>query len=202
VSPQQNGSLRNRHVGELVKDLSQDLSRLIKLEVELAKAEGRDLAVDLAARVQRTASDAGSELSAGGHRVASELSENGRQAGVAGGLFAGAAILVLGAFGVLTAFLILVLAEAMPAWAAALIVLALYVAVAAVLEVLGRNRWQRAMPLVPTNEIRQTVEHVRQTISEGKGRLAEAMPPVPEQTIETVKEDIEWVKHPTRSGMR
>jgi hypothetical protein len=189
-------------MGELVKDLSNDFSRLLKLEVELAKAEGRDLAVDLAARVQRTASDAGSELSAGGHRVASELSDNGRQAGVAGGLFAGAAILAFGAFGVLTAFLILVLAQAMPAWAAALIVLALYGGVAALLAFLGRNRWRRAMPLVPTTEIRQTVEHVRQTISEGKGRLADAMPPLPEQTIETVKEDIEWVKHPTRSGTR
>jgi Putative Actinobacterial Holin-X, holin superfamily III len=202
VSPQRNGSLRSRHVGELVKDLSHDLSRLMKLEVELAKAEAHDLALDLAARVQRTVTDVETDLSAGGHRVAKELSQNGKEAGVAGGLVAGAVIFALGAFGVLTAFLILVLAEAMPAWAAALIVLALYGAVAALLAFLGRNRWRRALPLVPMTEIRQTVEDVRQTISEGKGRLAEAMPPVPEQTIETVKEDIEWVKHPTRSGTR
>jgi putative superfamily III holin-X len=202
VTPQRNGSLRSRHVGELVKDLSHDISRLMKLEVELAKAEARDLAVDLTARVKRTASDAGSEISAGGHRVAGELSQNGKEAGVAGGLFAGAAILAFGAFGVLTAFLILVLAEAMPAWAAALIVLALYGAAAALLAFLGRNRWRRAQPLVPTAEIRRTVENVRQTIFEGRERLAEAMPPVPEQTIDTLKEDIEWAKHPTRSGTR
>jgi hypothetical protein len=189
-------------MGELVKDLSHDFSRLIKLEVELAKAEVRDLAVDLRAQAQRTVSDAESELAAGGERVANRLSENGKQAGVAGGLVAGAAIFALGAFGVLTAFLILVLAEAIPAWAGALIVLALYGAAAALLALLGRNRWRRAMPLVPTTEIRQTVENVRQTISEGKERLAETMPPVPEQTIETVKEDIEWVKHPTTSGAR
>jgi Putative Actinobacterial Holin-X, holin superfamily III len=202
VSPQHNGSLRSRHVGELVKDLSHDFSRLIKLEVELAKAEVRELAVDLRAQTQRTVSDAESELAAGGERVANRLSENGKQAGVAGGLVAGAAIFALGAFGALTAFLILVLAEAIPAWAGALIVLALYGAAAALLALLGRNRWRRAMPLVPTTEIRRTMESVRQTISEGKDRLAEAMPPVPEQTIETVKEDIEWVKHPTRSGAR
>ena len=202
MSSQRNGSLRSRHVGELVKDLSHDFSRLIKLEVELAKAEVRDLAVDLRAEVQRTVSAAESELAAGGERVANRLSENGKQAGVAGGLVAGAAIFALGAFGVLTAFLILVLAEAIPAWAGALIVLALYGAAAALLVLLGRNRWRRAMPLVPTTEIRQTVQNLRQTISEGKERLAEAMPPVPEQTIETVKEDIEWVKHPTRSGAR
>jgi hypothetical protein len=202
VSSQRNGSVRSRHVGELVKDLSHDFSRLIKLEVELAKAEVRDLAVDLRAEVQRTVSDAESELAAGGERVADRLSANGKQAGVAGGRVAGAAVFALGAFGVLTAFLILVLAEAIPAWAGALIVLALYGAAAALLVLLGRNRWRRAMPLVPTTEIRQTVESVRQTISEGKERFAEAMPPVPEQTIETVKEDIEWVKHPTRSGAR
>ena len=75
----------------------------------------------------------------------------------AGGLFVGAAIFALGAFGVLTAFLILVLAEAMPAWAAALVVLALYGAVAALLAFFGRKRWRRAQPLVPTTEIRQTV---------------------------------------------
>jgi len=202
VITERNGSLRRRHIGDLFKDLSHDISRLIKLEVELAKAEARDLAVDLQARTQQTLSEAGSELSEGSHRVGKELSENGKQAGVAGGMFAGAAVFVLGAFGVLTAFLILVLAEAMPAWAAALVVLALYGAVAVLLATLGRNRWRRAMPLIPTTEIRQTAGNVRQAIFSGKERLAQAMPPVPEQTIETVKEDIEWVKHPTRSAAR
>jgi hypothetical protein len=175
---------------------------LIKLEVELAKAEARDLAVDLQSRAQQTLSEAGSELSAGGHRIGERVSESGKQAGVAGGMFAGAAVFVLGAFGVLTAFLILVLAKAMPAWAAALVVLALYGALAALLASLGRNRWRRAMPLIPTTEIRQTAGNVQQAIFSGKERLAEAMPPIPEQTIETVKEDIEWVKHPTRSAAR
>jgi len=186
----------------LVKDLSHDFSRLMKLEVELAKAEVHDLALDVAARVQRTVKESESELSAGGHRVATRFSRNGKQAGIAGGLFAGAVIFALGVFGVLTAFLILVLGEAMPAWAAALIVLALYGGVTALLAFLGWNRWRRSQPLLPTAEIRQTVEDVRQTISEGKRRLADTMPPVPEQTIETVKEDIEWAKHPTRSGTR
>jgi Putative Actinobacterial Holin-X, holin superfamily III len=202
VSPHRNGSLRDRHVGELVKGLSHDLSRLVKLEVELAKAEARELAEDLRRRVTRTASDVQAELQSGGRRVADRLSENGKQAGVAGGMFAGAALFVLGAFGALTAFLILVLAEAMPAWAAALVILTLYGSVAAVLALLGRNRWRRATPLVPMTEIRQAAEDVRQSLNHGKDRLAEALPPVPEQTIETVKEDIEWAKHPTRSGAR
>ena len=202
MSQNPNGSLRSRHVGELVGVLSHELSRLIKLEVELAKTEVRELADDLRTQVQRTVADAQSEVRTGGDRVATRLSKNGKEAGTAGGLFIGAAVFALGAFGGLTAFLILVLAEAMPAWAAALVVIALYGTVAAALVLFGRKRWQRAQPLVPTTEIQQTVENVRQTILHGKDRLAEALPPIPKQTIETVKEDIEWAKHPTRSAAR
>ena len=36
----------------------------------------------------------------------------------------------------------------------------------------------------------------------GQGKIKEATPPVPEQTVETVKEDVEWLKHPTRSESR
>jgi hypothetical protein len=197
-----NGSLRGRHVGDLVSVLSRDLSRLIKLEVELAKTEARELADDLRTEVQRTVADAQAEVRAGGGRVTTRLSENGKQAGAAGGLFVGAGVFALGAFAVLTAFLILVLAEVMPAWAAALVVLALYAAVAALLVSFGRKRWQRAQPLVPATEIKQTIESVKQTILYGKERLAEALPPVPKKTIETVKEDIEWAKHPTRSAAK
>ncbi len=35
----------------------------------------------------------------------------------------------------------------------------------------------------------------------GKEKVQEATPPAP-QTVETVKEDIEWAKNPTRSGAR
>ena len=36
----------------------------------------------------------------------------------------------------------------------------------------------------------------------GRGKIQQATPPVPEQTVETVKEDVEWLKHPTRSESR
>lgn len=202
MSMQRNGSFRDRHVGELVKGLSQDVSRLVKLEVDLAKAEARDLVTELQARAQETVSEAQVELQTGSRRVVSELSKNGKQAGVAGGFFAAAALFGLGVFAALTTFLILALTEAIPAWAAALVVLALYGIVAAVLAIIGRTRWQRAMPLVPTTEIGQTADNVREALMHGKDRLTEVMPPIPEQTVETVKEDIEWAKHPTRSGTR
>jgi uncharacterized membrane protein YqjE len=131
--------LRDQGIGELVKELSGQVSKLVRQEVELAKAE---------------------------------VSEKGKKAGVGAGMFGGAGIAGLLMLGSLTAFLILVLHLAMPAWAAALIATALWGAVAGVLALQGRTKMQEM----------------------GK--------PVPEQTIETVKEDLQWAKHPTKSAAR
>ena len=101
-----------------------------------------------------------------------ELTEKGKQAGKGVGMFGGAGLFGLGAFGALTAFLILVLAEAMDAWLAALIVTVLWGAIAGVLAL------------------------------QGKHKVEEATPPQPEQTIETLKEDVEWVKRQPESVRR
>lgn len=131
--------LRQRPTGELVKELSEQVTTLVRQEVDLAKAE---------------------------------MTEKGRKAGVGAGMLGGAGVAALAALGALTAFLILVLDLAMPAWAAALIVTALWGAVAAVLALRGREKVQEV------------------------GR------PVPEKTVDSVKEDVEWVKDRTRSGTR
>ena len=93
-----------------------------------------------------------------------ELREKGRKAGIGAGLFGGAGALGFYALGAFTAFLILVLDTAMAAWLAALIVTLVYGAIAGVLALQGRTKVQ------------------------------EATPPVPEQAVETTKEDVEWVK--------
>jgi uncharacterized membrane protein YqjE len=130
-------NLRDRPLTELVRTLSNQVSTLVRQEVELAKAE---------------------------------LTEKGKQLGAGAGLLTGAAVAVLLALGALTACLIAVLATALATWLAALIVAVVYVAIAAVLAVAGRSRIQRATP------------------------------PAPEQTIETVKEDVQWAKTRARSG--
>ncbi len=101
-----------------------------------------------------------------------ELSEKGKEAGKGAGLFGGAGVVGLLAAGALTAAIILVLATFLPEWVAALIVAVVYGAVAAVLALRGKQ------------EIKQ------------------AAPPVPEQTIETTKEDVAWAKTRARSGTR
>jgi uncharacterized membrane protein YqjE len=101
-----------------------------------------------------------------------ELAEKGRQVGKGAGMVGGAGLFGVTAFGALTAFLILVLAEAMDSWLAALIVAALYGAIAGVLAL------------------------------QGKQKVQEAAPPQPEQTIETLKEDVEWAKRQPESARR
>jgi uncharacterized membrane protein YqjE len=97
-----------------------------------------------------------------------EVTEKGKEAGRGAGLLGGAGLIGVLAFGALTAAIILALDLAMAGWLAALIVAVVYGAIAGVLALQGRNR------------------------------IKEAGPPVPEQTVETVKEDARWAK--TRAG--
>jgi hypothetical protein len=97
-----------------------------------------------------------------------ELAEKGKKAGIGAGLLTGGGVAAFLALGSFTAFLILLLDLVIPAWLAALIVTALWSVVAAVLAL------------------------------QGKEKVQEVGSPVPEKTVETVKEDVEWLKHPTR----
>jgi uncharacterized membrane protein YqjE len=139
--PERNGDpeLRQRPAGELLKELSDQTTTLVRREIDLAKAE---------------------------------LAEKGKQAGVGAGMFGGAGLFGVGAFAALTACLIAALDTAMPLWLAALIVAVVYAAIAGVLALTGRNR------------------------------VKEAGPPVPEQAMESTKEDVEWAKTRARSARR
>ena len=101
-----------------------------------------------------------------------EMQQKGKRAGVGIGMIGAGGVLALAAVGALTATLILVLAEWMDAWIAALIVTLVYAAGAAVLAL------------------------------QGKEKVGEATPPVPEQTIETVKVDVQWAKSQVKSDSR
>ncbi len=123
--------LRDRPLGEVASDLTQDVSLLVRQEVKLAKAE---------------------------------MTEKGRVAAPGLGMIGGAGVVALMAAGALTAFLVLVLSIVLPEWLSALIVGAVLAATAYLLA------------------------------KRGKERVEDAGRPVPEQTIETVKEDVEWAK--------
>jgi MFS family permease len=93
-----------------------------------------------------------------------ELRVKGKRAGTGAGMFGGAGALGLYALGALTAAIIAGIAEALPVWASALIVAALYGAVAGILALRGKKKVQ------------------------------DATPPLPEQTVQSVKEDVRYTK--------
>jgi hypothetical protein len=93
-----------------------------------------------------------------------ELKGKASKAGVAAGLMAGGAVIAFLAVATFVAAAVLALAIVLPAWAAALIVGAALVVVAATLALLGRNRFRAIGPIAPTT------------------------------TIETVQEDVRWVR--------
>jgi uncharacterized membrane protein YqjE len=101
-----------------------------------------------------------------------ELQQKGKQVGVGAGMFGGAGVFGLYALGALTACMILALATVVDAWLAALIVTIVWAAIAGVLALTGKNRVQRGTP------------------------------PVPEQTIDSVKEDVQWTKQHAQAGRR
>jgi uncharacterized membrane protein YqjE len=101
-----------------------------------------------------------------------ELKEKTRRLAVGIGLVAAGALILLVMLGALTATAILALATTLDAWLAALIVTIVAGAIGALVLLLG----------------------VR-SISRGA-------PPVPDHTVESVKEDIAWVKTRAKSGTR
>jgi Flp pilus assembly protein protease CpaA len=129
----------DRPIGQLLRELGDEISTLVRAEIALAKAE---------------------------------IAEKVKPAAASAGMFGGTALFGLGAFGAATAFLIALIALALPVWAAALIVTVVYGVVALVLAQAGKKKMQEAAPLVP------------------------------EQTAQSVKEDIEWAKTRMKSGAR
>jgi uncharacterized membrane protein YqjE len=137
AADQNNNDLRERPTGELLKELSDSTTTLVRKEIELAKAE---------------------------------LGEKGKKAGLGAGMFGGAGLFGIFAFAALTTCIIAALDSAMPLWLAALIVAVVYGAIGGVLALQGRNKVQ------------------------------DAGPPVPEQATESMKEDVQWAKTQARSG--
>ena len=101
-----------------------------------------------------------------------ELAEKGKRAGIGAGMFGGAGVVGLYAVGALTAALILALATAVDGWLAALIVGVVYAGLAGALALMGR------------------------------GKVQQATPPVPEQAVETTKEDVDMVRTRAKDGRR
>jgi uncharacterized membrane protein YqjE len=101
-----------------------------------------------------------------------ELTQKGKILGAGAGMLGGAALVALLMLGVLSALILSLLDKAMDFSLAALIVTIVYAAIAAVLALAGRER------------------------------IKQGIPPAPEETVETVKEDVQWAKSQARSARK
>ena len=92
-----------------------------------------------------------------------ELRVKGKRAGMGASMFGGAGAFGVYALGALTAAIIAGIAEALPVWAAALIVAAVYGAIAGILALRGRKKVQQATPPLPEETVQSVKEDVRYT---------------------------------------
>lgn len=97
-----------------------------------------------------------------------ELTEKGRHVGIGAGLFGGAGLVAFFGAAALLTAVILLLAEVLPPWAAAAVVALVLLIAAAVLSLAGKKQ------------------------------VSQGAPPTPEQTLRSVKADIDTVKERVR----
>jgi membrane protein len=98
-----------------------------------------------------------------------ELTQKGKRAGFGAGLFGGAGILALYGVAAFVAATILGLAGPVPDWAAALIVGAVLLIAAGIAAVLGRREFTRATPPLPQEAVAGLKEDI-QTVKESAHR--------------------------------
>jgi len=101
-----------------------------------------------------------------------EVTETAREYAMGSGLIAVAAVLAFFAFGALTAAAIAALALIFEPWLAALIVAGAYLLVGGIMGAVGYNRLKRGGT------------------------------PVPDETVETIREDVKWLKEKTKAATR
>jgi MFS family permease len=92
-----------------------------------------------------------------------EVAVKGKRLGLGAGMFGGAGLVAAYALGALTACFILALATALDGWLAALIVAAVYAAIAGVLALTGKREVERGTPPVPERAIESTKADVEST---------------------------------------
>ena len=99
-----------------------------------------------------------------------EVAQKGKRLGIGAGAFGAAGVLGLFAFGALTATLILALATGMDGWLAALIVAVVYGLIAAALALTGKKQVEAGTPPVPE----EAIDSTKQDIETAKASAKEA----------------------------
>jgi hypothetical protein len=192
--------LRDQNVVELMSRLGSELGTLVRQEMELARAELTERVDAVREEVAEAAQLARAETAAMLGQAKTDMAVKGKKAGIGLGMFGGAGVAALLALGTLSACLVLVLNRVMAADLAALIVTLAWAAVAAVAALMGREKVHEAGGLDAGRYVpRQTIDLVKddlRKVGDAKEQL------LPTETIETVKEDVEWAKTRGKSDAR
>lgn len=182
-----------------LKEISDDTKQLLSQEVELVKAEILQKVEIVKDDFQQATSQVSAEIQA----TKGELVEVGKKAGIGAGLFSGAGLFGLAAFGTLTVALVSGIAEFLPVWAAALIVTALYGIVAGVLGMAGKSKVQEASDQMPAAT--KHIDNIKNVATSTKDRIQADVPSfAPEMAIDSLKESKDqladaWKKGSTES---
>jgi uncharacterized membrane protein YqjE len=89
-----------------------------------------------------------------------EMTEKGKRAAIGAGLFGGAGMVALYGIGAVIAAVILLLATAVAAWLSALIVAAVLLAAGGIAALIGKKQVQQAVPPQPEQAIQSTKRDV------------------------------------------
>jgi membrane protein len=95
-----------------------------------------------------------------------ELTEKGKRAGIGAGLFGGAGVIALYAVGVFIAAAVIGLATLIEPWIAAVIVGVVLLAAAGIASLVGKKQVEQAVPPAPE----QAIQSTKRDVDEVKGR--------------------------------
>jgi hypothetical protein len=196
----QDGALREQSVVELMSRLASEMGTLVRQEMELARAELTERVEAVREEVAEAAQLARTETAEMLAQAKSDMSAKGKKAGIGLGMFGAAGMAALLALGTLSACLVLLLDRVMPTDLAALVVALAWAVVAAVAALTGREKVHEAGGLDAGRYVpRRTIDLVKddlRKVGDAKEQL------LPTETIETVKEDVEWAKTRGKSDAR
>ena len=102
--------------------------------------------------------------------IKAEMIAKAKALGIGAGLIAGALVILLGMLGVLLTAAILALSEIMPGWLAALLVAAVLLIIAVILGLIGYRVLKKGIPPVPTESIESLKRDYRAIKGIGKRR--------------------------------
>lgn len=185
----------DRSLGDLVSEMTTEVSTLLRQELQLAKAEIREEGRRASGLAQETANEARDAAQRDWRLAQEELKEEAKKAGQAAAALVAAAVAGFVALLLVAWTIAWALDNVLPTWAAFLVTGVLFGLVAAIAAGIGRKRLERVDPR-PNRAIEAAKRDAMSLRDRGRER-AQQIDPKPDTTIEGVREDVQYLKERT-----